>query len=113
MSVDTPPEPRLLVWTHGLVVGMSLAQAQGIFESARTDLEPNVGRLAATVIAAACYLAWLALVVLLISWFFRRRWVRAWFAAAERRHNRSAPPPVPTEGIRGPDEGTAPSGHTP
>ena len=85
MADESSPEPRSLIWTSGFLVGMSVVQAQALGESARTDAEPSIGPIAATILQGAVFILWLALAAWFINWWFRRRWVRAWFAAAEKK----------------------------
>ena len=90
MSSDSQPEPRGLVWLSGFLLGMSTVQAQGFFEATRSELQPRVGRVVATAAGGAALIAWLALISLLVGWFCRRGWVRAWFAAAEQKRDHHA-----------------------
>ena len=90
MAADSEPEPRNLVWLSGFVLGLAVPQAQGFYELTRTDLEPSVGRWAAAALGGAAWIGWLALIALLLGWFCRRGWVRAWFAAAERKPDKRA-----------------------
>ena len=109
MAGASEPEPRTLTWLSGFLLGMAVAQAQGFYETTRSELEPRVGRWAATGLGAAAWLAWLVFVMLLVGWFTRRSWVRAWFAAAEQKPDKQAEPPAGDVALavkpRQPDDG--------
>jgi len=92
MAADSEREPWTLTWLSGFLLGLAVAQAQGFNEMTRSELEPSVGRWAATALGAAAWLAWLAFVGMLVAWFTRRRWVRAWFAAGLRKPGKQAEP---------------------
>jgi hypothetical protein len=82
---DKQPAPTNLVWISGLLVGMQAEGARAIGASARADAEPAIGPLAGVVLQWVVFIAWIALVAVIIGWFTRREWVRAWFAAAEHK----------------------------
>ncbi len=84
MAPEQPPLPPNAIWTSGFIVGMALPQAQSLYESARADIEPTVGKFAANVAGGLAFVAWLGLVYLLVGWCFRRPVVRAMFQANEK-----------------------------
>jgi hypothetical protein len=85
MATASEPEPRMLTWVAGLLMGMTLVQAEGFFETTRSDFEPIMGRSGAAALGGVAFLAWVLVVWLFVTGFCRVRWVRAWFAAAERK----------------------------
>ena len=88
MAEDTEPAPANLVWTCGLVLGMTVDSAAALGESARVDTEPAAGPFAARVVGGLVFVVWLGVVAWFVRWSSRRRWVREWFAAAERGRSR-------------------------
>jgi hypothetical protein len=82
MSDEKQSVPTKLVWMNGLISGFPIPTAFEIDSSARADAEPSVGPLAGVVIQWAATFGWMVLISVLLRWFCKRSFVRAWFAAA-------------------------------
>ena len=87
------PEPRVLTWLSGMLVGMNVEPARKIGDDARAAVEPTVGRLGATLLGWGAFALWIIVMSIFVTWFCRRPFVRAWFERAEMRAYRPPTPP--------------------
>lgn len=91
-TVEDRPDPPVMHWLCGLLVGMQVEAARKIGASARADVEPTIGPLGGTILEWVVFLAWIMLIAWFVGWFLRRRWVRTAFESAQRRRSSHAAP---------------------
>lgn len=92
MATNPTPESRSLVFWQGLVIGALAVQYQEVYGAAQRFLESSVGDMASVVLAGVTWLGLMGVVGLAVWWVARLGWVRAGFAAIDRRADRPCDP---------------------